>query len=116
MIFRIVGIFSRHSHGSCFGILSVLFQVMGLLQVVVYTAASRIEGWSPSSGVPKKSENKPIGEEASSETQKDAESELVGEAELSVARRKDCAEIYNIFMQLPQSDIRNLCILLGYEG
>jgi E3 ubiquitin-protein ligase HUWE1 len=90
--------------------------VMGLLQVVVYTAASRIEGWSPSSGVPEKLENKPVGEEASSETRKDAESELVGEADLSVARRKNCAEIYNIFLQLPQSDLCNLCILLGYEG
>jgi len=83
---------------------------MGLLQVVVYTAASRIEGWSPSSGVPEKLENKPVGEEASSETQKDAESEL------SVARRKNCAELYNIFLQLPQSDLCNLCMLLGYEG
>lgn len=89
---------------------------MGLLQVVVYTAASRIEGWSPSSGVPEKLENKPVGEEASSETRKDGESELVGEAELSVARRKNCAEIYNIFLKLPQSDLCNLCILLGYEG
>ncbi|CAE5960267.1 unnamed protein product [Arabidopsis arenosa] len=95
---------------------SHLALVMGLLQVVVYTAASRIEGWSPSSGVPEKLENKPAGEDASSETRKDGESELVGEAELSVARRKNCAEIYNIFLQLPQSDLCNLCILLGYEG
>ncbi|KAG7600674.1 UBA-like superfamily [Arabidopsis suecica] len=95
---------------------SHLALVMGLLQVVVYTAASRIEGWSPSSGVPEKLENKPVGEEASSETRKDGESELVGEAELSVARKKNCAEIYNIFLQLPQSDLCNLCILLGYEG
>ncbi|CAH2033422.1 unnamed protein product [Thlaspi arvense] len=95
---------------------SHLALVMGLLQVVVYTAASRIEGWSPSSGVPEKSENKPVGEEASSETRKDTEPELVDEAELSVARRKNCADIYNIFLQLPQSDLRNLCILLGYEG
>ncbi|CAD5316819.1 unnamed protein product [Arabidopsis thaliana] len=89
---------------------SHLALVMGLLQVVVYTAASRIEGWSPSSGVPEKLENKPVGEEASSETQKDAESEL------SVARRKNCAELCNIFLQLPQSDLCNLCMLLGYEG
>uniref|UniRef100_A0A1J3I3S5 HECT-type E3 ubiquitin transferase n=2 Tax=Noccaea caerulescens TaxID=107243 RepID=A0A1J3I3S5_NOCCA len=95
---------------------SHLALVMGLLQVVVYRAASRIEGWTPSSGVPEKLENKPIGEEASSETRKDAESELVDEAELSVARRKNCADIYNIFLQLPQSDLCNLCILLGYEG
>ncbi|ESQ29880.1 hypothetical protein EUTSA_v10011172mg [Eutrema salsugineum] len=94
---------------------SHLALVMGLLQVVVYTAASRIEGWSPSSGVPEKSENKPVGEEASSETRKD-ESKLLDEAELSVARRKNCADIYNIFLQLPQSDLCNLCILLGYEG
>ncbi|XP_023632661.1 E3 ubiquitin-protein ligase UPL1 [Capsella rubella] len=95
---------------------SHLTLVMGLLQVVVYTAASRIQGYSPSSGVPEKSENKLVSEEGSSETQKDAESDLVGESELSVARRKNCAEIYNIFMQLPQSDLCNLCILLGYEG
>ncbi|CAH8356078.1 unnamed protein product [Eruca vesicaria subsp. sativa] len=93
-----------------------MFQVMGLLQVVVYTSASRIEGWSPSSGVPEKSEKNPVGEEALIETQKDAESELLGDAELSVARRKNCTDIYNIFLQLPQSDLCNLCILLGYEG
>lgn len=87
-----------------------------MLQVVVYTAASRIEGWSPSSVVPEKSENKPVSEEPSSETRKDTESEPVDETELSVARRKNCADIYNIFLQLPQSDLRNLCILLGYEG
>ncbi|CAA7050793.1 unnamed protein product [Microthlaspi erraticum] len=95
---------------------SHLALVMGLLQVVVYTAASRIEGWSPSSVVPEKLENKPIGEEASSETRKDAESELVDEAEISDARRKNRADIYNIFLQLPQSELCNLCILLGYEG
>lgn len=96
-----------------------MFQVMGLLQVVVYTAASRIEGWSPQSAVSEKSENKPAGEEASGDTRKDAESSqenLVDEAELSSARRKNCADIYNIFLQLPQSDLCNLCILLGYEG
>lgn len=94
-----------------------MFQVMGLLQVIVYTAASRIEGWSPSSGVPEKSEENPVGEEASSETRKDAESEQVDEAhELSVARNKNCADIYKIFMQLPRSDLCNLCLLLGYEG
>ncbi|KAF8060412.1 hypothetical protein N665_1217s0015 [Sinapis alba] len=96
---------------------SHLALVMGLLQVVVYTAASRIEGWSPLSSLPEKSEEKPVGEEAPSETRKDAESELVDEADkLSVARSKNCADIYNIFLQLPQSDLCNLCILLGYEG
>lgn len=88
-----------------------MFQVMGLLQVVVYTAASRIEGWSPSSGISEKPE-----QEASIETQKDAEPELLGDAELSVASRKKCTDIYNIFLQLPQSDLCNLCILLGHEG
>ncbi|XP_018490001.1 E3 ubiquitin-protein ligase UPL1 isoform X2 [Raphanus sativus] len=96
---------------------SHLALVTGLLQVIVYTAASRIEGWSPSSGVPEKSEENPVGEEASSETRKDAESEQVDEAhELSVARNKNCADIYKIFMQLPRSDLCNLCLLLGYEG
>lgn len=90
-----------------------------MLQVVVYTAASRIEGWSPTPAVPEKSENKPVGEEASSDTRKDAESSqenLEDEAELSPARRKNCADIYNIFLQLPQSDLCNLCTLLGYNG
>ncbi|KAJ0230389.1 HECT domain-containing protein [Hirschfeldia incana] len=96
---------------------SHLALVMGLLQVVVYTAASRLEGWSPLSSLPEKSEEKPVGEEASSETRKDAKSEQVDEADKqSVARRKNCADIYNIFLQLPQSDLCNICLLLGYEG
>ncbi|KAF8094776.1 hypothetical protein N665_0353s0007 [Sinapis alba] len=95
---------------------SNLALVMGLLQVVVCTAASQIEGWSPSSGIPDKSEKNPVGEEASIETQKDVEPELLGDAELSVVSRKNCTDIYNIFLQLPQSDLCNLCILLGYEG
>lgn len=94
-----------------------IFQVIGLLQEVVYTAASRIEGWSPLSSLSEKSEEKPVGEEASSETRKDAKSEQVDEADKqSVARVKNCADIYNIFLQLPQSDLCNLCLLLGYEG
>ncbi|KAH0920548.1 hypothetical protein HID58_020566 [Brassica napus] len=96
---------------------SHLALVIGLLQEVVYTAASRIEGWSPLSSLSEKSEEKPVGEEASSETRKDAKSEQVDEADKqSVARVKNCADIYNIFLQLPQSDLCNLCLLLGYEG
>ncbi|XP_010552364.1 PREDICTED: E3 ubiquitin-protein ligase UPL1-like isoform X2 [Tarenaya hassleriana] len=96
-----------------------LGQVMGLLQVIVYTAASKFEGWSPSSGLPENSVNKPVGEEASRETRKDPEScqENKGnEAELSVSGRKSLADTYNVFLQLPQSDLRNLCSLLGREG
>ncbi|XP_010542518.1 PREDICTED: E3 ubiquitin-protein ligase UPL1-like isoform X2 [Tarenaya hassleriana] len=98
---------------------SHLGQVMGLLQVIVNTAASLIEGWSPSSGALENSENKLVDEEASNETRKDPESSQgnkADETDLSVSGRKKCAETYNVFLQLPQSDLRNLCSLLGREG
>lgn len=40
-----------------------MFQVMSLLQILLYAAASQIEGWSPSSAVPKKLDNRPVSEE-----------------------------------------------------
>ncbi|KAM1806044.1 hypothetical protein ACFX11_029236 [Malus domestica] len=94
-----------------------LEQVMGLLQVVVYTSASKLEGQSQSEGA-----DKPVGE-ASGDGQKGPplESEsgqgdkpVSGESSISDGKRS--TDTYNVFLKLPESDLHNLCSLLGREG
>lgn len=104
-------------------------QVMGLLQVVVYTAASRLESLSLPEQVLDDSQN--LSDKASDEVQRDvavvetetnnqenkAEDEKPSENEKpSVADKKIDHNIYDVFTQLPRSDLRNLSRLLGYEG
>lgn len=100
-------------------------QVVGLLQVVVYTAASKLENWSLSDlAVDKSNSQNLLTNEASGDAHKDppfSEPESNQEdkrtnAESSASNGNRNVNLYNIFLQLPESDLRNLCSLLGREG
>nr|XP_027062177.1 E3 ubiquitin-protein ligase UPL1 [Coffea arabica]XP_027064851.1 E3 ubiquitin-protein ligase UPL1-like isoform X2 [Coffea arabica] len=101
-----------------------LEQVMGLIQVVVHTAVSKLECQShseeaaahiqnPSSGgnigdVEKDSSLLPV-----ESNHQDDES---NPARKSTPHCEKNMNIYHIFLQLPQSDLHNLCSILGHEG
>lgn len=100
-----------------------LEQVMGLLQVIVYTAASKLECRSQSEPAVENSQ-KPMIDEASGDVCKDPSST---EPESSHEDKHACIktsssdgkrsiDTYDILSKLPQSDLRNLCSLLGHEG
>ncbi|KAJ0801926.1 putative HECT domain, ubiquitin interacting, UBA-like superfamily, armadillo-like helical [Helianthus annuus] len=100
-----------------------LEQVMGLLKVVVYTAASKLESQSHTEQVEpeptsqplpdNESANNPQGDSSSAEPRHD--DKPAGD-ELSTSDDQKSVNIHNIFMKLPQSDLHNLCSLLGHEG
>lgn len=100
-----------------------LEQVMGLIQVVVDTAASKLESQSQSEKGMADTQNLSASE-APSNTEKDAPSvESDSNQQDKHADTNPChsegkknVDMYNIFLQLPQSDLRNLCSLLGREG
>ncbi|BFG33550.1 hypothetical protein CerSpe_198240 [Prunus speciosa] len=99
-----------------------LEQVMGLLQVVVYTSASKLEGRSQSERVDGNSQNLAINE-ASGDGQKGPALEQESDhgdkpisGESSTSDGKSSTDTYNIFLKLPESDLHNLCSLLGREG
>ncbi|GJU07136.1 E3 ubiquitin protein ligase UPL1-like protein [Tanacetum coccineum] len=97
-----------------------LEQVMGLLQVIVYTAASKLESQSHT--------EQPV---ASSQVQ-EAVSQPQEDSSLATAEPKQVDKIVtdgvstsddlkkvnmnDIFMKLLQTDLHNLCSLLGHEG
>ncbi|KAA8527075.1 hypothetical protein F0562_008696 [Nyssa sinensis] len=100
-----------------------LEQVMGLLKVIVNTAASKLDSQSHSERATASSQNL-SGNEAASGVQKDPPlSEMATDhddrrasTELVSSDGKRSVNMYNIFLQLPQSDLHNLCSLLGHEG
>ncbi|KAH9607668.1 hypothetical protein KSS87_011637, partial [Heliosperma pusillum] len=97
-------------------------QVMGLLQVVVYTAASRLESLSP----PKQASSEPQNhstEESDEQVQRDGnvvetETKQPSEVENGESSTSEIKShnIYDIFVQLPKADLRNVSRLLGCEG
>ncbi|PPR89007.1 hypothetical protein GOBAR_AA31676 [Gossypium barbadense] len=101
-----------------------LEQVVGLLQVVVYTAASKLESWSLSHlAVDNSSSQNLLNEEASGDAHKDlplteqeSNQEKRTNAESSGSKGNKNVDFHNIFLQLPESDLCNLCSLLGREG
>lgn len=103
----------------------VLFmvQVMGLLQVIVYTAASKLECRSQSEPAVENS-RKPMIDEASGGVCKDppltepesSQEDKHASIKSSSSDGKRSIDPYDIFSKLPQSDLRNLCSLLGHEG
>ncbi|XP_057417405.1 E3 ubiquitin-protein ligase UPL1-like isoform X2 [Lotus japonicus] len=100
-----------------------LEQVMGLIQVVVDTAASKLESQSQSRKALANTQNLSVNE-ASDNAEKDPPSvESDSNQQDKLADINPChsdgkqnVDMYNIFLQLPQSDLRNLCSLLGREG
>lgn len=96
-------------------------QVMGLLQVVVYTAASRLESISLPEKVSDDAQN--LSGKASDAASREDASETEAKQKSSVEKGESSTSdsprghnIYDVFVQLPKSDLRNLCRLLGYEG
>lgn len=95
-------------------------QVMGLLQVVVYTAASKLESQSHT--------EKPVAssqvQEVVSQPQEDSSSAVAEPNQddksvsdgLSTSDDLKKVDMNDIFMKLPQTDLHNLCSLLGHEG
>ncbi|EXB36051.1 E3 ubiquitin-protein ligase UPL1 [Morus notabilis] len=99
-----------------------LEQVMGLLQVVVYNAATKLECQIQLDKETQNSQDLSTNEVSedkkdptASETENNQEDKRIG-GESSSSDGKKSSETYDIFLQLPQSDLRNLCSLLGREG
>ncbi|CAL1384749.1 unnamed protein product [Linum trigynum] len=89
-----------------------LEQVMGLLQVVVYTAVSNIESCKLTSGeVSGDAQTDPLAEPESTQGDK-----AVPAAELSNSKRNKSTDTVGVLMRLPRSDLRNMSNLLGREG
>ncbi|XP_022716730.1 E3 ubiquitin-protein ligase UPL1-like isoform X2 [Durio zibethinus] len=102
-----------------------LEQVVGLLEVVAYIAASKLVSQSLSDlAVDNSNSQNLLTNEASGDAHKDPPlSELESNqedrctnAESSASNSHRNVDLYNIFLQLPESDLHNLCSLLGREG
>lgn len=100
-----------------------LVQIMGLLQVVVYNAETKLDCQSQSDKETQNSQN-PAADETSEDVKNvpsslepaaNEDDKCVG-AESSTSDGKRSSDTYKIFLQLPQSDLCNLCSLLGREG
>ncbi|CAA3019978.1 E3 ubiquitin- ligase UPL1-like [Olea europaea subsp. europaea] len=100
-----------------------LEQVMGLLQVVVYAAASKLDLQSHSEETVAPTKN-PSSNEIATDVQKDPQ---LLEIEVNQLENSSCTskttsdgqrnlKTADIFLLLPQSDLHNLCTLLGQEG
>lgn len=100
-----------------------LEQVMGLIQVIVLNATSKLESESQSEKEITGSQNL-AASEASGDFEKDPPLlELDSDKQDKHADKGSChsnvkksVDMYNIFLQLPQVDLSNLCSLLGREG
>lgn len=101
-----------------------MVQVIGLVQVVVYSAASKLELENQAKEkMDGNGQNLPIAE-TSDDIPKDRAVSKPGSEDsvkVPIADQPSSAEnrsisIYDNFLQLPQSDLCNLCSLLGLEG
>ncbi|CAK7324495.1 unnamed protein product [Dovyalis caffra] len=99
-----------------------LEQVMGLLQVVVFTAASKLESKVQSGQAREPSQKRTVGE-APGDVQsvlplvaESSQEDKAASAGLSISDGKRSIDACSVFLQLPQPDLRNLCSLLGHEG
>ncbi|XP_061985424.1 E3 ubiquitin-protein ligase UPL1 isoform X3 [Populus nigra] len=99
-----------------------LEQVMGLLQVVVFMAASKLESQAQSGQARETSQKQTVGEASSDVPSvppvvaESSEEDKAASAGLSVSDGKRGIDASSVFLQLPQADLRNLCSLLGREG
>ncbi|GKA11786.1 E3 ubiquitin protein ligase UPL1-like protein [Tanacetum coccineum] len=100
-----------------------LEQVLGLLHVVVYNAASKLDCNSPTEPAVTNSEDL-SSNEAAGHPQEDSsvggtESDSVNKNinnGLSASTDQKSVMMKDIFLKLPQADLQNLCSLLGHEG
>ena len=96
---------------------------MGLLQVVVYTAASKLEYQPQSETATENTLDLPVNEVPGdvpndpplSAPDSKQEDNCAG-AESSASDEKRSIDMYSIFLRLPQSELSNLCSILGREG
>lgn len=94
---------------------------MGLIQVIVYNASSKLECESHTDQAAANSHDISH-DEAIDGVQKDVPLLEVDSnrddrsAESSASDGKREASAYDIFLQLPKADLHNLCSLLGHEG
>ncbi|GER32833.1 E3 ubiquitin-protein ligase UPL1 [Striga asiatica] len=99
-----------------------LEQVMGLLQVVICVAASKVDALSNAEETAPPTENPSVDETAGSirtdTNALGAESQLDQNASALNAKLDDqrTTRTYDVFLLMPQSDLHNLCSLLGHEG
>ncbi|EPS70177.1 hypothetical protein M569_04584 [Genlisea aurea] len=88
--------------------------VMGLLQVIVYAAASKVEVHSKSEEIPPPEttrENEPaVTNNNGDESQQDI-NPVISKSDVPKGSKTT-----SIFLRVPQSDLHNLCGLLGHEG
>ena len=100
-----------------------MVQVLGLLHVVVYNAASKLDCDSLTEPAVTNSEDLPSREAAGPPN----EDSSVGGTEsgsvnkninngVSASTEQKSVMMNDIFLKLPQADLRNLCSLLGHEG
>lgn len=97
---------------------------MGLLQVVVNNAASKVECQTHSVQSVTESQILPDpgasgdtpNETPTSKHDSNQEVDKGAGSEVSPSVEKKVVKPYDIFLQLPESDLRNLCSLLAHEG
>lgn len=92
-----------------------LEQAMGLIQVVVDTAASKFESQSKSEKAKANAQNLSVNE-AEKDLLDSNQQDKHADTNPCHSDAKKKVDMYYIFLQLPQSDLRNLCSLLGREG
>ena len=99
-------------------------QVMGLIQAVVHTAVSKLECQSHSEEAAAGIQNPPSGGNIG-DVEKDSsllpvesnhQDDESNPARKSTPHCEKNMNICHIFLQLPQSDLHNLCSILGHEG
>ncbi|KAJ4975986.1 hypothetical protein NE237_001092 [Protea cynaroides] len=101
-----------------------LEQVMGLLQVVIYTAASKVECQPHTGQVTTDSQSVPVDETSGDiqqnpplpELDRSVQLDSSTSAEVPTSDGKKTSSPYDVFLQLPEPDLRNLCRLLAHEG
>ncbi|KAF6153803.1 hypothetical protein GIB67_001036 [Kingdonia uniflora] len=102
-----------------------LEQVMELLQVVIYTAAERVEFQLHNGQVAADSQTVLVHEESSdvqkgptiiTELEARQDSDKNTSDEVSTSACEKAVNPYDIFMQLPEPELRKLCSLLAHEG
>ncbi|XP_076930173.1 E3 ubiquitin-protein ligase UPL1-like, partial [Bidens hawaiensis] len=91
-------------------------QVMSLIKVVIDTAALKLESKSNTKQVENNgSASQPQGDSSSAGAEPHHDDKAVSDG-ASTSDDQKSVNVHDIFMKLPQSDLHNLCSLLGHEG
>ncbi|GAB2258516.1 hypothetical protein Droror1_Dr00014676 [Drosera rotundifolia] len=100
-----------------------LEQVLTLVQEIIFNASTKLENESPSNQTVDNPEVQQVS--AASENAEGAEMSnasaskqetLSDKGESSSHQKKDGDDVYDIFLKIPEPDLRNVCCLLGREG